>query len=99
MNEARKSLVKRAFQKLDKDGDGVVRMNDIKFFYNARKHPKVLSGEKTEDEVLKEFLNTFDTNKDGTLTLEEFEHYYHNVSASIDTDAYFSLMMFNAWKL
>jgi Ca2+-binding EF-hand superfamily protein len=48
---------------------------------------------------LKEFLNNFDLDKDGKLTLEEFEKYYAGVSASIDSDAYFSLMMFNAWKL
>jgi Ca2+-binding EF-hand superfamily protein len=99
MNPARKALVKRAYDKLDANGDGFVRLDDIKHFYNARKHPKVVSGEKTQDEVLKEFLNTFDADKDGTLTLEEFEKYYSGVSASIDSDAYFSLMMFNAWKL
>ena len=91
--------VHRAYAKLDKTGDGVVRLDDIRYFYNARKHPKVESGEKTQDVVLKEFLDTFDGNKDGTLTIEEFEKYYANISASIDTDAYFSLMMFNAWKL
>ena len=97
---------------MDKTGDGVVQLDDIKYYYNARRHPKVVSGEKTENEVLKEFLDTFDGNKDGlrvisftrlhckgTLTLDEFEKYYANVSASIDQDAYFSLMMFNAWKL
>lgn len=29
--------------------------------YNAKAHPKVISGEKTEDEIFKEFLTTFDT--------------------------------------
>jgi len=99
LNENRKALVGRAFKKLDVTGDGFVRLDDIKQIYNARKHPKVISGEKTVDEVLKEFLNTFDSNADGTLSLEEFEQYYAGVSASIDDDAYFSLMMFNAWKL
>jgi len=99
LNENRKALVKRAYGKLDVTGDGFVRLDDIKQLYNARKHPKVISGEKTVDEVLKEFLNTFDADADGTLSLEEFEKYYAGISASIDDDAYFSLMMFNAWKL
>ena len=33
------------------------------------------------------------------MTKEEFEEYYNNISASIDDDSYFKLMMENAWKL
>lgn len=34
--------------------------------------------------------------RDQKITREEFEEYYNNVSASIDDDAYFELMMTNA---
>jgi len=37
--------------------------------------------------------------RDQRVTLEEFEEYYNNVSASVDDDRYFELMMNNAWKL
>lgn len=33
------------------------------------------------------------------VTKEEFEEYYNMISASIDDDRYFTLMMNNAWKL
>jgi hypothetical protein len=36
---------------------------------------------------------------DHVVTNEEFEEYYNNISASIEDDAYFTLMMNNAWKL
>lgn len=36
---------------------------------------------------------------DGIVTKDEFEEYYNNVSASIDRDDYFTLMMTNAWNL
>ena len=37
--------------------------------------------------------------KDGIVTIEEFEEYYQNLSASIDDDVYFELMMRNAWHI
>lgn len=54
-----------------------------------------------------EFLETFEmhhntkTNSvaDSEVTLEEWAEYYTNVSASIDSDEYFHLMMNNSWNL
>jgi Ca2+-binding EF-hand superfamily protein len=60
MNEFRTNLVKVAYQKLDRTGDGIVTIEDIKGVYNATKHPDVRTGKKTEDEVLSDFLDTFD---------------------------------------
>jgi hypothetical protein len=36
---------------------------------------------------------------DGKITLNKFLYYYSNVSASIDNDEYFQLMITNAWNL
>ena len=107
MNMQRKKTVALAFKKLDKDGNGWIDINDIRGVYNALKHPDVLSGKKTEDQILQEFLETFETahamrNNEApnhVVTKEEFEEYYNNISASIDDDAYFKVMMENAWKL
>lgn len=60
MNQFRKKIVASAFKKLDKDGSGVIDINDIKGVYNASRHPDVKSGKKTEDEVLGEFIETFE---------------------------------------
>lgn len=94
MNQFRKRLVMQAFKKIDKDGGGYVDINDIKGTYNASRHPDVVQGKKTEDEVLLEFLETFEvhhntvnsTAPDHIVTKEEFEEYYNNISASCDND-------------
>ncbi|XP_065178101.1 calcyphosin-like protein [Sycon ciliatum] len=101
MSEARRSLVVRAFAKLDKTGDGVVTVEDLRGVYNARKHPKYQNGEWDEDQVFISFLKSYDSpdDPDGRVEREEFMDYYSGVSSSIDNDAYFDLMMRTAWKL
>jgi Ca2+-binding EF-hand superfamily protein len=127
MNERRKSLVLMAFKILDSDNSGQIDINDIKGIYNAKFHPDVIAEKKTEDEVLADFLSTFDrptrgaaamskkdkqkqpkqvinskTGKpvgDGIITKEEFLEYYSNISASVDNDDYFELMIRNAWHI
>jgi Ca2+-binding EF-hand superfamily protein len=97
MNPNRKKLVAQAYNKLDKDGSGYIDINDIKGVYNAKKHPDVIGGKKTEEQILMEFLETFETHHslrnnnapDHVVTKEEFEEYYNNVSASVDNDEYF----------
>uniref|UniRef100_A0A8C5TCK9 Calcyphosine like n=1 Tax=Malurus cyaneus samueli TaxID=2593467 RepID=A0A8C5TCK9_9PASS len=101
MSNARKEIIMQAFQKLDKTGDGVITIEDLRGVYNVKYHPKYLNGEWTEDQVFRAFLDNFDApyDKDGKVTTEEFMNYYAGVSASIDTDIYFIVMMKNAWKL
>lgn len=107
MNNFRRKFVDQAFSKMDKDQNGYLDINDIRGVYNARFHPDVKAGKKTEDEVLMEFLETFEThhnlvageNADHVITREEWQEYYENVSMSIDDDAYFELMMNNCWKI
>jgi len=60
MNQIRINLVKKAFDILDKDKNGQIELVDIKNVYSAKNHPDVKSGKKTEDEVLMEFLDTFE---------------------------------------
>ena len=100
LNERREQLVLQAFSVLDTTGSGAIEMDDIMQAYSADKHPDVISGKKTKNQVLREFLDTFDQgDKDGKVTPEEFCKYYSNVSASIDDDDYFELMIRNAWHI
>lgn len=107
LSAQRKKLIAQAFNKLDRDGNGWVDINDIKGVYSAQKHPDVISGRKSEEQVLLEFLETFETHHsirnngapDHVVTKEEFEEYMANISSSITNDQYFELMMNNSWKI
>lgn len=74
MNDRRRALVELAFSKFDRDGNGIVNIEDLKGLYNARQHPDVKSGRKTEEEVFFEFLETFE------------QHYSLKVSPPLITD-------------
>jgi Ca2+-binding EF-hand superfamily protein len=100
MNAKRQSMADKAFLKFDKDGNGCIEAADLKGVYNCNFHPKVISGEKTEDQVFLEFLANFgDKNKDGRVDRAEWNDYYSAVSASIDNDDHFVQLMKTAWKL
>uniref|UniRef100_A0A2K6GN25 Calcyphosin n=1 Tax=Propithecus coquereli TaxID=379532 RepID=A0A2K6GN25_PROCO len=100
MSQAREAVIAAAFAKLDRSGDGVVTVDDLRGVYSGRGHPKVRSGEWTEEEVLRRFLDNFDSSeKDGQVTLAEFQDYYSGVSASVDTDEEFVAMVTSAWRL
>ena len=103
MAPKRVALVKRAYKKLDTDGSGEVDYNDICDTYNAKKHPAVLEGRKTERQILEEFLATFEMAlsgvADGIVTEEEFLEYYTSISASIDNDDYFEQMINSSWNI
>lgn len=60
MNQFRTGFVRKAYSKLDKDRSGILDIEDIKGTYNAKNHPDVKAGKKTEEEVLGEFLDTFE---------------------------------------
>lgn len=98
-SEARNDVINKAFQIADINGDGVIDSNDLKTVFNAKNHPKYISGEWDETQVYKAFLDQFDINDDGQITKEEFLNYYAGVSASVDDDVYFEEMMRKAWKI
>ena len=100
MSSRRKKLIRKAFELFDTNKDGQITAEDLEKVYKVNNHPKFMNGEWTKKECLEDFLKKFEVNGvvDGTVTFEEFMNYYAGVSASIDDDNYFDLMMRQAWK-
>jgi len=100
ISDERKAWVRRAYQKLDVNGDGTVRLDDIAKLYDVSKHPRVISGQSDPREIYMTFMSLWDTQvADGIVTFDEFLDYYRDISASYDDDAAFGAMMRSAWKL
>ena len=76
MNKNRVNLIVQAYNKLDKNGDGQVTVADLKGVYNVSKHPKFLNGEWSEEQILKKFLDTFDTkgHEDGVVSFSWLDY-------------------------
>jgi len=99
LNDRRKKLIRLAFNKLDPDKSGEISLDEMLSAYDVSYHPDVRSGKITKAQAMKEFMAQWDRNSDGTVTPAEFEEYYKDVSASIDGDDYFELMIRNAWHI
>ena len=77
MNGKRIALIQQVYEKMDKTGDGVITVNDLKGIYNARMHPKYQNGEWTEEQVFSHFLESFESpetldHKVGVLRTKNF---------------------------
>ena len=70
MSESRKKVVHQAFEKLDKTGDGEITVADLRGVYNVKCHPLYISGEESEENIMKKFLGNFEQNstKDGIVS-------------------------------
>ena len=100
LNQKRRNLIKQVFNILDIDQSGEITTDEILKRYDMSWNPEVREGKKTIQQAAKEFMSQWNrTIQDDVVTYDEFETYYKDVSASIDDDTYFELMMRNAWRI
>uniref|UniRef100_A0A7S1IRI4 EF-hand domain-containing protein n=1 Tax=Eutreptiella gymnastica TaxID=73025 RepID=A0A7S1IRI4_9EUGL len=100
MSPQRKSWSNKVWMALPKAG-GRVALAALHRAYNAAAHPDVQAGRRTEEDVEARLQETFNgsTNPSGMVTKEDFECWCAGVSAGIDSDEYFVLLMNNCWGL
>ena len=73
---------------------------DLKAGYAANLHPKVISGELSEDEVFLDFLTNFsDRNRDGRVHRDEWNAYYQKVAATVNNCEHFAQLIRQVWRV
>ena len=102
LTERREAMVWRAFELMDRNGSGQVEAADIAHLYDVSFHREFIEGTKTKDQILDEFLNSFDGcrgNNDGVVSKDEWLEYYTDLSVSVPSDDYFVQMMESTWNM
>lgn len=87
---------------MDKDGSGQITVSDVKHLYDPSQHKDFIEGTKTKEEVIEEFLDSFDGakgNNDGVISRQEWDDYYTDLSMSVPSDEYFVQMMESVWGI
>ena len=93
-------MVDKAFALMDKDGSGVLTVQDIANNFDVSQNEDVKAGKISAEQALMGFLNEFDGakgNNDGKVTKNEWDDYYTDLSMSTPSDDYFVVMMEQAW--
>ena len=108
MNDRRKRIVKQLFNTFDRDNNDLINLDEVRNTFDPANHPDVKNGKKTEDEVLAEFLDTFEyefsllnsgANVDRKIGLGDLIDYYNNLSVSIEDDAVFEEILRGCFNL
>lgn len=91
----------KVFDVLDTQGQNLIVPQDLLERYDPSRHPDAMQGTRSPDDIMKEFLDTFDVGSEqpGMITREEFVKYYTNLYASIDDEHYMELILRRVWKL
>ena len=72
-------------------------LDDLCRAYNAKADHRVLNGDMSAGQAVREFMDTFEFNSSMWITFEDFKEYYTSISATIPDDSVFSLMIWQVW--
>ena len=93
-------VVAASFAKFDTESCGSIKASDLRVVCNVTSHPRVVSGDITEDEAFLEFLTNFgDKNNNGRITVTEWMDYYAAISSVVQADEHFCNLMNSTWRL
>lgn len=103
----RQQLVLQAFDHLDANKNGALELSELKDVFNAQRHPEVVKGVKSADEVRFEFQNLFTSlhsannnfNVEAAVSMNEFMEWHTILNTQIERDADFKELLIKVWNL
>lgn len=90
------NIIDQAFSKLDPRGIGSTDFTTFKNTYIVDKHPRYQNGDLSKASIYEKVLANFANN---IITKEDFINYYAAISAQIEKDIYFDLLMRECYNL
>lgn len=100
MNESRYRSIVEAYKRAGKLIGGTVTLEELGKVFDAKKHPEVLAGRKSEKEAFTEFIWSWDSIKpDYTVEMEEFAAYFEDLSCMIPRDEHFEYLLLSIFHL
>jgi Ca2+-binding EF-hand superfamily protein len=94
-------LVQSAFDTLDRKGVGYLALQDVLAAHDAARHPAVMFGEQSTEQVAREFQTAFMTaaRRTGTafVSWAQWLTYFQCVAAQAPSEEYFELLMKRVW--
>lgn len=94
----RKQLINNLFQKLDKNKQGYLTIDDITSNFNINTYPPVAAGKLGEEDGWKHFLYSWDLNED-RITPGEFMDYFLDIGGLIYDDDDFEAILKSSWNV
>jgi Ca2+-binding EF-hand superfamily protein len=67
-NEERQAVIDLVYNKFDKNRTGYAEATELRKVFNCIKHPRLLMGEYTEDQIFYLYLKNFSNEVTGTVT-------------------------------
>lgn len=107
ISEERITRLKQVFFVLDKDNSGGISIDEMKDGFKFKRHPDVLKGKKSPEEVFAEFLDNLDyhfkllKNKSNLeeMSLADFIDFYKNISFAYASTNDFNDSLIAIWGL
>lgn len=98
LNAKRIAVLEKVYSRLDFTDSGKIKLSSIMKRFSVEKHPDFISGKKSKEELIKEFLSNFPgALQNGFITKEQFFDYYTEISTPIGSDDYFIELLAADW--
>ena len=97
--KSRIALLERVWrEKIAPTGAQKVPIKEVIRLIDFTHDPDVFTGRLTKEQAIRDFPDLWDKNLDGFINWHEFVDFYRDISAALETEAHFEMILRNAWS-